>query len=160
MPRPKKKLVEKKEGNIKNLATESGIDISFDLGQEKWNAKTLEAESKTNMQDDKGQGDVFTLRFFDFAANPETFHKTQQEKGRLPTAQELFSAHSKQIEIELWKDEWQAVYEIPPRLMFSKDKTNYRIIIAAKPAKGSNLSYTMQPKTLTELLNENSTNSG
>lgn len=159
MARKPKKLIEKKEGKIKNLATESAIDISFDLGNDKWNAKTLEAESKTNFQDDKGLGGVMTLRFFDFAANPAVFLATKTNHGRLPTGQELFQAHAKQIEIELWKDEWQPVKEIPPRLMFSKDKKNYRIIIAAKPAKGSMLSNSIQPKTLTELINENRSSS-
>ncbi len=135
----------KKEGNI---LTKKDKPVDFKTqkeGEHTWEGKTLEAESKTKLEDDKGFGEAITLRFFDFKANPESFNK------KLPTAQELFSAHAKQIEIELWKDEWQPIPEIEPRIMFAKDKSHYRIVIGARPAKGSLLSNASIPKTLTEL---------
>lgn len=143
MAKPKSK----KEGKIKNDARESAVDFAAiqDEG-EQWHAKSLEAESETKLSDDKGEGEVLNLRFFDYAANPAAF------KDHMPTATELFNAHAKQIEVELWKDEWTPATEVEPRILFAKDKSHYRIVIAARPAKGSTLSYKDQPKKLDELL--------
>ena len=141
------------KAKIKNKEGELPTDFIAvkDETGEKYHAKTVEAESKTKLQDDPGDGEAITLRFFDFAANPEAF------KERMPTAQELFQSHLKQIEIELWKDQWQPVIEVEPRLLFAKDKSHYRIVIAAKPSKGSFLSYQEKPKTLAELAHGNTT---
>lgn len=147
----------KVEGNIKNDAREEAVDftaIKDDTGEE-YQAKTLEVESKTKLEDDKNQGEAITLRFFEFATNPEVFRSDKNNKGRLPTAQELFDAHAKQIEIELWKDEWVPIPEVEPRLMFARDKSHYRIVISARPAKGSNFSYANQPKSLIEHIHGN-----
>lgn len=137
----------KKEAKIKNDKKESPVDFIAvkDETNEEYNVKSIEAESETKLEDDPGEGEAVTLRFFDFAANPEAF------KDRMPTANELFTSHLKQIEIELWKDEWRPIYEIQPRLMFAKDKSHYRIVIAARPAKGSLLSFKDKPQTLKEL---------
>lgn len=142
----------KKEAIIKNDEKESVVDftaVKDDTGEE-YKAKTLEVESKTKLEDDKSVGEVLTLRFFDFKTNPEYFHSEKMKKQRLPTGQELFNAHAKQIEIELWKDEWQPVVEVAPRIMFAKDKSHYRIVIAARPAKGSMLSYGVTPQSLAD----------
>lgn len=124
----------KKEAKIKNSPDEFPVDAIIKDKDEKetdWNVKTVEVTSDTKLEDDKGEGETLTLRFFDFAANPEAFKK------HLPTAQELFASHVKQIEVELWKDEWRPAQEVEPRLLLSKDKSHYRIVIAARPARGS-----------------------
>lgn len=146
----------KAEGKIKNNKKESAVDFTaVKEGVENWDVKTLEAESKTTFTDDDAQGEAITLRFFDFVAHPEAFKK------KLPTAQELFNAHLVQIRQELWKDEWQFVHEIEPRLLFARDKSHYRIVIAARPAKGSLLSYKDQEKikTLSQLAHDPTKNS-
>lgn len=143
------KKAKKVEGTIKNDENELPVDftaVKDDTG-EKYHAKTVEAQSTTKLEDDKGEGQTLTLRFFDFAANPLVF------KERMPTAQELFQSHLKQIEIELWKDQWEPVTTVEPRIMFAKDKSHYRIVIAAKPVKGSFLSYKDVPHTLSQYAN-------
>jgi hypothetical protein len=144
----------KKEAKILNSDKETAVDaVAQKDGQGDWNIKDLTVESKTKLEDDKGVGEALTLRFFDFQANPEMF------RARMPSAQELFQSHIKQIELELWKDEWRPVEEVSPRLLFAKDKSHYRIVIAARPAKGSQLSYKDSPLTLSELAHDTSKDS-
>ncbi len=90
-----------------------------------WEGEEIGAVSKTNIQDDKGEGQTITLRFFDFKANPETF------RIQKPTAQQLFNTHLRGIESSLWMNGLKVFSEVTPRLMFSKDKSHYRFIIAA-----------------------------
>lgn len=156
----------KKEGIIKNSPDESPVDaVAQTEGEKDWQLKSLEVESDTKLEQDQGEGEALTLRFFTFGANAETFKKQK------PSAQELFNAHLKQIEFELWKDGWSVFPEVEPRLQFSVDGVNfeghspegkqytqYRFIIAAQPAKGSLLSYAERPRTLTEIAQENVNN--
>jgi hypothetical protein len=147
----------KVEAQIKNKKEEAAIDVAgTNQKGEDWNIKSLEVESKTKLEDDLGDGKISTLRFFDFAANPEAF----KDKNRWPTAQELFNSHLYQIQQELWKDEWQVVDEVEPRLLLSKDRTHYRIIVVAQPARGSLLSSSMEaPKTLSQIAHDATKNS-
>lgn len=168
----KKKLKEQlkkieDEAVVKNDPRESAIDTIIkdqDKVAEDLYVKSLEVESDTKLEADKGVGQELTLRHFFFKPNPEQF------KRQIPTTQELFNSHLKQIEIELWKDEWQPFYQVDPRLVFLNKKFQsvpshdpklewYCFIIAALPAKGSNLSYTAKPQTLAEIANENRTSS-
>lgn len=163
MAKPKKKLRKLEEiADIKNDAKELPIDTIIkdkDEIESDWSAKTLEAESKTKLEDDKGEGQTLTLRHFFFKANQEQFKK------HLPTAQELLNGHLKQIEVELWKDEWMIFPEVEPRLTFydrfhrpvshtSKQIDFYCFIIAALPARGSLLSFDAKPRTLAEIAHE------
>lgn len=115
---------------------------------ENWQATQLEVKSETPLEKDQGLGDPLVLRFFDYKANPLSFKKKQ------PTAQELFNVHLKQIEVELWKDGLRPEVAVEPRLMFSKDKTGYRIVIGARLSRGRLLRE--ETKTLTQLINGNS----
>ena len=153
-----------KKAKIKNDPKEIGIDTIIkdeDGNEHDWSAKTLEAESDTKLDTDKGLGQTITLRHFFFKPNQEEFKK------RVPSAQELLNSHVKQMEIELWKDEWTPMPEVQPRLIFydklrrpvshtSKKIEWYSFIIAATPAKGSLVSLKDQEqiKTLTEIANE------
>lgn len=162
----KKKKDKKVEATIKNDPKESPVDIVLQKdGEKDWEAKTVEVESKTKLEDDKGTGDAISIRAFTFGANVESFKRNK------PTAQDLFNSHIKQMEIEMWKDGWSVFPEVPPRMLFSvngqdfesfspigKQYTHYRIILAAKPAKGSLLSPSAQPKTLSQIAHDSSKN--
>lgn len=92
-------------------------------------------------------GSAVVMRFFDFKANPIAF------KANPPTVQQLFNIHSKEIELSLWKDGLKPIIEVNPRFMQSKDTKHYRFVIAASPLRGQMVNEA--PKTLTELLKEN-----
>lgn len=108
-----------------------------------WETENVEARSETTLEDDKGEGKELILRFFEFTANPEAF------KDRMPSAQELFNAHARQMEVKLWEDGVVVDKNIEPRLLFSKDKTHYKFVIGCRVAKGQILTST--PLTLSEL---------
>lgn len=94
-----------------------------------YDAETLRTQSTTKIEDDKGVGAPFILRFFQFAANPETF------KYQRPTAQELFNHHRKGIESMLWTDGMRPYEGIEPKLIFSKDKKTYQFAITCTPSE-------------------------
>ena len=112
-----------------------------------WEGEEIAAESVTKIQDDRGDGRGVVLRFFDFGANPETFalHK--------PTAQELFNTHMRGMESLLWRDGLKPFTDAEPRLMFSKDKKNYRFIIPCVPIRGD----LQNTNTLSQLLTNTKT---
>ena len=91
-----------------------------------WEGKELQVESGTKLESDKGEGNPLVLRFFDFSANPLAF------RDRLPTAQEIFNSHIRGIEMSLWKDGLLIETTLEPRLLLSKAKDHYRIIIGAR----------------------------
>lgn len=149
------------KAKIKNDPKEAPIDVILkdeDGREPDWSAKTIEVESDTKLESDKGEGQTITLRHFIFKPNPEQF------KNGLPTAQALLNSHLKQIEIELWKDSWKPFVEVEPRLVFydkffhqtsdEKKIEYYCFVVAALPATGSSLSYTEQPKTLSQIAYE------
>lgn len=90
-----------------------------------YDAETVRSESTTKIEDDKGVGSPFILRFFEFAANPETF------KYQKPTAQQLFDHHRKGIESMLWTDGMRPYEGVEPRLIFGKDR--YQFVITCVP---------------------------
>ena len=108
--------------------------------------QSISTQSETHLEDDPGEGTAAVIRVFEFAANPEAF------KQHTPTKQELFNYHYKGIEIMLWKDGLKYCSEIQPRLMFSKDGSAYRFVIACLPSIGNTLIET--PNTLSQLLHE------
>ena len=52
----------------------------------------------------------------------------------------------------LWIDGLKVISEIEPRVIISKDKKNYSIIVGAEPSRGHLL--TDEPKRLSEIANE------
>ncbi len=115
-----------------------------DVKDLKWEGEEMQVESETKIESDTGTGQPIVLRFFDFGANPEVFKKHK------PTAQELFNSHIRGIESLLWRDGLRQFKEVEPRLMFSKDKTRYRFIIACVPSLGNVL--VDKTQTLSQLL--------
>lgn len=114
-----------------------------------WDVKQGEVHSDVDFRNDMGYGDARVLRSFDFRANPEAFAK------RTPSKQELFNAHSQQIELFLMKDGLKVVPELSPQLKLSKNRQGYRIVVVAEPMKGFRLD--QRPDTLMNILNERKT---
>ena len=106
-----------------------------------------EVHSDVDFSMDKGEGKAVIIRSFDFKANPEMFNL------RTPSGQELFNAHAKQIEVHLWKDGLQVMPDVKPQLKLAKNKTGYRIVVGAEPAKGHILSSLDKPMTLMDITN-------
>ncbi len=109
-----------------------------------WEGEEIGVESTTKIQDDHGTGQEIVLRFFDFAANPDTF------KLQKPTAQQLFESHKRGMESLLWTDGLTPCLAIEPRLMFLKDMSQYRFVISCIPSLGNAL--VDKSHTLSELL--------
>ena len=140
MAKTKKKDFKIKEHEAKDVPKGSYKDID-------WEGQEIEFHSDELKGGDTGSAVI--MRFFDYKGNPQQF------KLRRPSVQEIFNNHSKEIELELWKDGMKPITEVQPRFMISKDMKHYRFVIAASPLRGQSVSQT--PKTLNELLNENRT---
>lgn len=110
-----------------------------------WEGEEVSAQSETKLESDLGTGHAVVIRFFEFGANPEVF------KQHKPTAQELFNSHRKGIESLLWSDGLKPYEGVEPKLMFSKNKKNYRFVITCIPKD----SLVDNPKTLSQLLTPN-----
>lgn len=107
-----------------------------------WEGEEIGVESETKLEADLGTGQPVVIRFFDFGVNPEAF------KQYKPTAQELFNSHRKGMEALLWRDELKPFEGVEPRLMFSKDRKNYRFIVTCLPIT----TLLEKPNTLSELI--------
>lgn len=136
-----------KKAKILNKKDELPTDAIAISKDEVWNAKEIAVESETKITDDVGVGETVILRSFEFGVNPQAF---QHKK---PTSQEIFNSHLRGIESMLWADGLKPTDDVEPRLIFSKDKTHYRIFVAAKPMRGHILRE--KPKTLSEIFNGN-----
>lgn len=108
-----------------------------------WDGEEINVQSKTTIQDDKGIGQAISLRTFEFAANPEAF------KHETPSYQQLFDSHLKGIQSMLWVDGMKPYEAVEPRILISKDKTHYKIVVACTP----NEVLLDKPQTLDQLLN-------
>lgn len=92
-----------------------------------WEATGAEVHSDVHLEDDKGTGKAIVIRSFDFLANPETF------KHHTPSKQELFNAHKIQIEGALFADDLKVYEDVAPKVMISKNRKYYRIVVAGLP---------------------------
>lgn len=131
---------------VQEVAKFGGVDElgSVLMHGQKHEASTIEAKSeKAHLEDDIGQGAALIIRQFTFGINPEAF------KDHQPSKQELFNFHWKGIEMMLWKDGLMAFDGVPPRLVFNKEKSNYQIFVASRPARGNVLLET--PQTLSQI---------
>lgn len=122
------------EKNAKNLPSKKVENLE-------WEGETVQAESKVNLQDDRGTGKPIVLRFFEFGVNPQAF------KDHKPTAQELFNTHIRGMESLIWSDGLIFCKEIEPKLWFSKDNKKYRFMIGCLPVQ----TLIETPNTLAEL---------
>ena len=142
MAKKKTKNFKIKEENAKDVPKGSYKDID-------WEGQELEFHSDELKGGDTGSAVI--MRFFNYKANPIAF------KTKPVSVQELFNIHSKEIELQLWKDGLKPIVEVNPRFMQSKDTKHYRFVVAATPLRGQMVNET--PKTLTEILNEARQNS-
>ena len=110
-----------------HVVAKVGITAETDSSKVEWEATQGEVHSDIKLEDDTGHGKAVVLRAFDFAANPQAF------KHHVPTKQELFNNHQIQIEGALYADDLKIFEEVPPKVLISKNKKFYRIIVAGLP---------------------------
>ena len=152
-----KKVVEKADKNrsqssreLSDHIVESGqvIDEQSIEGEKdvQYEVSKGEVHSDVHLEDDKGVGKAIVLRHFDFSANPEAF------RAQTPSKQTLFNLHKNQIYAHLMSDGLSVFEEVSPKVMISKNKRFYRIIVAGLPF-GMNKSHI---PTLSEIANGHS----
>ena len=141
MAKKKTKDFKIKEENAQNVPKGSYKDIDWEGQEIEFHSDELKGGA---------DGHAVVMRFFDYKANVQAF------KLKPPSVQELFNFHSKEIELQLWKDGLKPIIEVQPRFMQSKDTKHYRFVVAATPMRGQMVNET--PKTLTEILNESRKN--
>ncbi len=127
------------------------IDLDND-----YRGQTVEVKSDTHLEKDTGYGEEIMLRTFEFGVNPQAFKEYKAKSGGLPTAQEIFDSHGKGILALLWQDGLAPAEEIAPRIVFSKNKKTYLIMVGARAMTGQ--VFLDKPKTLTEILSETRNN--
>lgn len=120
-----------------------------------WEATEGEVHSSTQLEDDEGFGEQAIIRAFDFYHNPGEFKK------RVPTKQELFNSHVREIEIALFESGLEVMPDVNPQLILSKNKDGYRIMVGARPMKSHLVTWgnkADQFKTLSQIANDTGAN--
>ncbi len=145
-----RKVKSAKERKVEDHIIEKSTVVEKDgLAFEKdiqWDVTEAEVHSDTTLESDTGTGKAVVLRFFDFLASPLAF------KHQTPSKQELFNAHQLQIQGALYADDLKIFEEVPPKVMISKNKRYFRIVVAALPW---GMSHSNIP-TLSQIANGNS----
>lgn len=98
--------------------------------------QTIEVHSETNLEQDLGTGAVHIMRTYEFKTDPQLLHQVKNQKAKFPPNQELFNSHSRGIAGMLWSDGFTPVTDLEPRVLFSKDKSKYLIMVWATPSLG------------------------
>lgn len=136
-----------KKTKSKEVAKFGGVDElgKTQLHGHEHDVASVETQSNTKLQDDKGEGEAVIIRRFTFGMNPEEFVEQR------PTKQQIFNDHLRGIEMALYADGLKVFDQVPPRLIFDVEKKQYSIFVAARPRKG----YLLQerPQTLTQIAN-------
>lgn len=114
--------------------------LEKDFEGNEWYGAQLEAE-KTPLID-PGTGKPIILRMFDFKFDPTV--------KRMPTKQELFTAHAKQVMTLLWADGLRPFEGENPRVTIDAKKRTYRIVVVAEPRLGTMVVET--PQSLNKVL--------
>lgn len=109
---------------------------------EGWEGQDIEVKSDPLVND--GSGKPIIMRFFEFQVNPEMMKYAQ------PTNQDLFNAHAQQIKHFLWKDGLVPYEFIEPRIIWSKKKDGYKIMVTCEAKTGVAILESSQ--TLQELI--------
>lgn len=112
--------------------------------------QTIEVQSETKLESDRGEGEEMVLRAYEFATDPRLLNDVSSGKIPMPSNQELFNASLKGIMGYLWQDGLQPAEEIPPRVIFSKDRSKYIIMVGARAAHGQ--FFIDKPTTLGEIV--------
>lgn len=111
-----------------------------------YTGQTLEVQSDTKLEEDTGIGEAIVMRTYEFRTNPELL----KPNTKFPTAQEFFNDHMKGISGLLWSDGLRPAEEVAPRIIFTKDKKTYLIMVWARPGLGQSLLAPTQ--TLSEII--------
>src|SRR3990167_6099497 len=143
-----KRLTMKKKIKTKDVAKFGWIG---DLGKvqmdgQEHESSSIEAQSQTKLEHDKGEGNAVVIRCFTFQMNlehPELFIE------RRPSKQEIFNSHIRGIEMALWKDGLRAFLDVAPRITFNTKEFQYSIFVSAVPMKGWLLHE--KPQTLSQI---------
>lgn len=115
-----------------------------------WDAKSVEAQSETHLEDDEGHGHAVILRRFQFKINPDELTRHVLTTGGYPSKQDLFNSVFKFIEIKLWNDGLKVFPDQDPRVIVDDHYRSFDIFVASIPQKGQRLQE--EPKTLSELV--------
>lgn len=134
-----------KQKKVKEVQKFGGTDKLGEVKfQDKYEVSSIEAQSKTKLQDDPNEGNAVIIRRFEFGINPVAWQQNP------PSKQDLFNYHLKGIEMMLWRDGMKIYDEVQPRLVIDPNKMKYFIFVSAKPQKGHILREV--PKPLVEQL--------
>ena len=109
-------------------------------------ASSIETQSKTNLEQDRGEGGAAIIRCFTFGVNPKAFQEAR------PTQQDLFNAHVKGVEVMLWRDGMTLMIDVQPRILFDQKSMTYKIFVGARPMKGHLLTRMQVPQTLKQIV--------
>ena len=126
---------------------EAMLGSHFETHDEKYKWVGQDGEVRSDPLVDSGTGTPVVMRFFEFQGNSEALKK------HVPNDQELFNTHAHQIRLMLWGDGLEPLEVIPPRIMRSKNKLSYRIMVLCIPKKGVALNDSTQ--TLQQLTKQN-----
>ncbi len=108
-----------------------------------YSGQTIEVHSDTHLEQDAGTGESFILRTYEFRTSPEFL------QGKFPSFQEIFDSHIKGIAGMLWGDGLTPATDLEPRIVLSKDKSKYLIMVWARPSIGQTI--IEKPYTLGEI---------
>jgi hypothetical protein len=111
-----------------------------------WYGASLEAPRTPLI--DPASGKPLVIRSFDFRMSPEL--------KQLPSKQELFSAHAKQIMSLLWGDGLRPFEGASPRVAIDRKRRTYKIVVVAEPRLNTTVIET--PQSLSTLLSTASKN--
>lgn len=137
MPKKKKTIDVAKFGGVDELG-------KTQLNGHEHEVSSIETQSQTKLEDDKGTGRPLVIRTYTFQINKEAF------KFHVPTKQELFDTHVRGLEMTLWRDGLTFAKDHDPQILFNKGRTHYTIFIVAEPSRGNVL--TDKTQTLTEIV--------
>ncbi len=116
--------------------------------KEKWYGQEVEVNSDPIDPNDSEWGTKkVILREFKFKFNPQLIKEVKNRKRRMPSEQELFNVHAKQIRLALWQDGLVVNEDVSPRM--TVNKAGYNIFVTSVPKK---LSYHDKPQKLKDLL--------
>ena len=92
--------------------------VEIEKDGEHWVGEEFQAVSDKPMYDE-GRGDKYSLRMFFFKFHPDIV----SGKTKLPSKQELFNTHYKQIELEVWRSGMRLMKDDkhPPQVRLKKD---------------------------------------
>lgn len=124
----------------RNLDDHKGKQFELAGEEGKWYGQEMNVESDPMIDD--GTGKPYFLRCFEFGANPDV--------KKIPSKQDLFNSHWKQIRDFLWKDGLVHREDIPPRIVYGQKK--YQIFVLAEPRFNTMVLET--PQTLQQILNK------